>query len=191
MGISIDDLGLSKEELADRVVDRIAQQVMASVAHDEDGEEYARPSKFAEAMRQQVKAKVDDAVEKIALRNVLPNVESFVENVCLQETNRWGEKTGQPLTFTEYLVQRANAYLTEDVNFEGKSKAESGSYGWSKAQNRITHLVHKHLHYSIETAMKTAVQNVQTGLATGLADTVRVKLNDIAAALKVEVKTGR
>jgi hypothetical protein len=193
-GISIEDLGLTKKELAARIVDRAAEQLLNEFFQevDEDGEEYTdtRPTKFRTLMQAQVKEKIDNAVEAIALKNVLPNVETYVENLCLQETNKWGEKRGEPLTFTEYLVKRAEAYLTEQVNYQGKVKAED-SYNWRPHQTRVAHIIHEHMNFHIKRAMEEAVKNVNTGLAVGLTETVRLKLEEIAQSLKLDVKTGR
>lgn len=183
----IEALGLSKEELAERVVQRAAEQLLGDLVHDEDGEPHQPPSRFAEAMRSRIKVQIDKSIEDIAARNVLPNVGSYIENLCLQETNRWGEKVAASLTFTEYLVKRAETYLTEQVDYNGKGKSETDGYGWRGTQTRITHLVHAHLHYSIETAMKAAVAEANKAIVGGIQETVRLKLNEAAAKLKVTV----
>jgi hypothetical protein len=92
------------------------------------------------------------------------------------------------MTFIEYLVARAEAYLREDVNFDGKSKDEHSGYSWSKSQTRIVWLVNKHLQYSIESAMKDAVKTINDAVTEGLEKTVKVKLEEIAKGLKVNLK---
>ena len=135
-----------------------------------------------------MRSRVDSRVAELAEANVLPNVTKYVEDLCLQETNRWGEATGKPVTFIEYLVARAEAYLREEVNFEGKTRAEAHGYSWQKAQTRITHLVHQHLQYSIDSAMKDAISTANSALTDGIAETCRIKLREIAKNLKVNVK---
>lgn len=189
--LTLESLGLSQEEITTRVVDRMVDRLLTAYDYDEDGKEApSGPTKFMTALQQQVKAKVDQAIEDIAAKNVLPNVAGYVETLCMQETNKWGEKTGKAQTFTEYLVARAEKYLTEEVNYEGQSQAEArDSYGWRKSQTRVSHLVHKHLQYSIDTAMKAALANANSAIVGGLEQAVKIKLNEVAAALKVEVKT--
>lgn len=190
--ITIEALGLSRDELIERIVDRAAENLTTHLVEhkneDGDDESYAASTTWHNMMREKVTEKVNQAIEQIALHNVLPNVAAYVENTCLQETNKWGEKTGKPVTFTEYLVQRAESYLSEKVNYEGKSKEETrDGYGFQSTQTRITHLVHKHLHYSIESATKEAVQTVQNSIAEGLAETVKIKLAEFSKGLKVAV----
>lgn len=188
MSISIEALGLTKDEIIERVVSRAVGELLRLETYDEDGEPYgSKPSQFAISMQAQIKQKIDQAIDEIAAKNVLPNVASYVEGLCLQETNKWGEKTGTPKTFIEYLVSRAEAYLTEPVNYDGKSQSES-NYNWSKSSTRVAHLVHQHLQYSIEAAMKQAMLDINKSVAGGLHEAVRIKLNEVAAKLKVEVK---
>lgn len=182
-------LGISADEIVDRVVSRIADQVMTSTGCDEDGELHSYPSSFSRKVYDAVKQRIDEKVGEIAEAHILPKVSTYIENLTLQETNRWGEKTGASKTFIEYLTERAEAYLQEPVNYEGKPKSASGGFSWSASQTRLTHMVHEHLQYSIETAMKESLNIATGGVAKALHETVRLKLNEVAASLKVEVKT--
>lgn len=187
--LDLTSLGFTKEELADRVVQRIADQILSEQGIDENGESTTVASSLDRRLRKLVAERVDVTINALGEKHVLPNITNYVENLCLQETNKWGEKIGAKLTFVEYLVKRAESYMTEPVNFDGKSKDESSSYGWSGTQTRITHLVHKHLHYSIESAIKAALAGATTTIAKSLHETCRLKINEAAASLTINVKT--
>ena len=194
MEMTLESLGFTKEELQERVVEMIADRVMAGteIYIDPDTgatEESVGDSEFGKKIKGLVKRRIDDAIRELGEKHVLPNVSQYVENLTLQTTNEWGEKKGASVTFVEYLVQRAEAYMQEKVSFDGKSKADSGGYSWSGAQTRITYLVHQHLHYSIETAMKAALQAGLGEIAKGISETAKLKLNEIAASMKVNVTT--
>jgi hypothetical protein len=189
--LTVEALGLSRDEITERVVQRIAESLMSStITKFDDGEAYedARPTPFADQIAKKVTAKVNEAIDQIAGKHVLPNVASYVETLCLQETNKWGEKTGKALTFTEYLVARANAYLTEEVDFRGKTKSEEG-YGWKKNTTRVAYLVHEHLQYSIETVMKAALTDANSKIVGGIEAAIKIKLAEVAASLKVQVRS--
>lgn len=189
MELSLEALGLSKEDVAERVIERIAEQMLSSYDQDDDGEKVERPSRFKEMLQKRIIERVNQSIDEIAAKHVLPNVTGYLENLCLQETNQWGEKKGAKVTFTEYLVQRAHAYMTEDVNYEGKSKAEVGSYSWSKSTTRIASLVHKHLDYHIKDAMTKALATANSAIVGGLEAAVKTGLSQALAGLKVDVKT--
>jgi hypothetical protein len=188
--ITIESLGLSADELADRVVNKAVEALLSKhISGTDDGEPWEGfdDSPFAAAMQKRIKEKVEEAIDQIAGKHVLPNVAAYVETLCLQETNKWGEKRGEPVTFVEYLVARANAYLAEEVDFRGKTKTEEG-YGWKKNTTRVAYLVHEHLQYSIETAMKAALTDANSKIVGGIEAAIKIKLAEVAASLKVQVK---
>jgi len=187
--ITLESLGIAKEEIIERVVSRAVEQLLAENAYDEDGDEHAMPSKFATLMKKRIMERVDRAIDEIAGRNVLPNVTAYVENLVLQETNKWGEKQGKTLTFTEYLVARAEAYITEHVNYEGKNQAENGSYSWSKHTTRIAYLVNKHLNYTISSSVESALKAANSKIAGGIEGAVKIALEQALSKLRVKTET--
>jgi hypothetical protein len=190
MNLDLQALGFTQQELQERVIERLCEQLLTDRGIDPFNEdETTVASQFRKQLDDRIKQTINDTINAIAEREVLPNVSAYVENLTLQQTNQWGEKRGTPVSFTEYLVQRAQAYMQEQVDTDGKSKDESGSSYWGGKQTRITHLVHKHLHYEIETAMKEAMKIATGEIARGIHETARNKLNEIAAGLKVQVAT--
>lgn len=188
MSIDLTALGFTQEELQKRVVNQICDQLMRREYEDEDGPSYFGESELKRKLDAEIKERINATVEELAEKHILPNVGSYIENLTLQATNKWGEKTGSSLTFVEYLTQRAEAYMNEQVDFQGRDKA-SVDYSWKGTQTRLTHLVHHHLHYSIETAMKQALQIATSSIASGLQETVKLKLDQIAKDMKVTVST--
>lgn len=174
--ITLESLGLTRDDICDRVVDRLCGELGSY----ED---------FEGQVQGKVREAVDAAVSKMADEHILPNVHQYLENLCLQETNRWGEAKGKPVTFIEYLVQRAEAWMTEKVDYQGKAKTERDSYSWRENGTRVEFMIHEHLQYSISTAMKQALADANKTIVGGLQEAVKVKLNEIARKLKVEVKT--
>ena len=188
MSIDLQALGISNEELVNRLVDKISQDLLVSIDIDEDGGEYRAKNDIAKKLDALIKQTIDAKVAALAEKHITPNINTYIENLTLQQTNKWGEKTGQQITFIEYLTKQAELYLVEPVNFEGKTKEECGSYSFNKSQSRITHLIDKHLHYSIETAMKNALATANSAISEGITETVKIKLTEIVSKIKTEVK---
>jgi hypothetical protein len=187
--ITLESLGFSQEELQTRVIEKLCQDILRSVGFDYDGDrEVDVDSQFSKTVEKRTKEHIDATINALAEKHLLPNVTTFIENLTLQATTQWGEKRGEKITFIEYLTQRAEAYMSEQVNFEGKSKGESGGYSWSGTQTRITHLVNKHLHYSIEMAMKNALQIANSAIAKGIEETVKLKLAELSNTLSASVQ---
>lgn len=188
--ITLESLGFTQEQLQDRVVETLCDRVLQTVGYGgEDGDdEYVADSEFSRTIEKRVKQHIDATINALAEKHVLPNVSSYIENLTLQATNQWGEKAGKSVTFIEYLTQRAEAYMMEKVDLQGKDKQSAGGYSWNGTQTRVTHLVHQHLHYSIENAMKQAMAQANSQIVKGIEETVKTKLGEISQKLKVEVK---
>lgn len=189
--MNLQELGFTKEELQQRVIDQCVSKLLESTGWDmESEEEYPTDSSLARSLQTAVKTHVDAKINEIAAQHVLPRVTEMIEGLVLQETNKWGEVKGQKLTFVEYLVQRAEHYILEEVDYEGKSKREKNdSYGWKPSQTRIANLVHEHLAHSIKIAMQDALKIATSSISTGIQETVKIKLAEVQNALAVSVKT--
>ena len=189
MNIDLASIGLTQEEVQERVIAKICSGLLTEQCIDnESGDTFDGDSSLARALNKAVREQVDNTINNLAAKHVLPNVAQYIENLTLQATNQWGEKSGKSMTFIEYLVQRAELYMSEQVSYDGKGKAESrDNYSWKGTQTRLAHMIHQHLHYSIETAMKSAMASANAAVANGIAETAKVKLAEIAKNLKVQV----
>jgi hypothetical protein len=187
--INLESLGIGKEELIDRVVSKYVEHLRYSISYDEDGEEVRHDSSFDRDIQKKLQAAIDARMSDLATRVIEPRVEEIIAGQVLQRTTQWGEKVGAPVTLTEYLVQRADAYMSEKVDWEGKSKDEKGSYSWTGSQTRLTHLIDRHLQHAIAAAAKEGLANLNASIATSIAETVKMKLQEAMTALRLTVTT--
>lgn len=178
-------IGLTQDELREAIIDRAVSRILDDTEYCGDDIE-ARVSK---QMLEKLRLEVDAAVTRVADSMIKPRVADMIEATTFQETNGWGESKTPPKTWREYLENRVTNYLTEQVNYEGKSKKEGDSYSWKPAQTRVTHLVHRHMHYEIDRQMKAAVAAANAAIGNGIQEAVKIKLQEIVAGLQVAVKT--
>jgi hypothetical protein len=188
MNIDLKALGITEEQLVEKIIDKTVERLLTSVGYDEDGDEFVVDSRLVNNLNDLTKKLIDAKVEQLADTHVKPLIESRLESLVLQQTNAWGEKTGQPVTFIEYLIKRADAYMTEPVDHNGKAKGEGNSYDWRQSTTRVSYLMDKHLQYSITVAMQEALKTANSSITKGLADAVKMSLAEVQAKLKVEVK---
>lgn len=186
MEITLESLGFTKKALQEKVIELTVEKLLCGVTYDEDGNVETVDSKLQEKMRKLIKEKIDETVKIFAEKDVLPNVQKYIEDINLQQTNQWGEKQGEKITFIQYLVKCAENYMLEKVDYDGKAQSES-SYSWSGKQTRIAYIVDKHLHYSISTAMQNSLKIANDAIAQGIAETVKIKLDEIKESIKVGV----
>ncbi len=182
----IEALGLTQEELAGRVIDRIVGQILTESGCDEDGNEHRFASTVHRKVTERVVEATNAAIAKIGEEILAPGIETMVRSLVIQQTNQWGEKRGEPVTFVEYLTQRAHDYLREEVDHGGSSKVESrDGYSWRASTTRITHLVDKYLKYEIETFAKQSLAAANGAIAEGIAAAVKSTMKRLADGVKV------
>lgn len=188
MAIDLEELGFTEGDLLDKLADRVFERVWSEKGYDyENDHKVSMSSAFGREIEKRATAHIDERIDAIAAEHVLPNVTKYLEDLCLQETNQWGEAKGESYTFVEYLVKRAEHYMREEVDFQGNPKGRD-SYSWKKQGTRLAHLLHHHLHYNIENAMKDAFKDANGEIVKAIQETVKIKLADMAGKFKVNTK---
>lgn len=188
-------LGFTKEELRSRVIERICDQMLEAHFYDhEEGEAPPKSMKFSKALSAMIERRIEQAVQKVAAATIEPSIEEFVRAFQIQETNSYGEKRGASVSFTEFLVARAEAYIKEPVDHNGYSQAESRAkgnswYGDRNSTTRVCYLIHEYFGSRIKSEMVSAVQAANNAIVGGIQEAVKISLSEITAALKIEVKT--
>lgn len=190
MELTLESLGLSREDITERVVNQLANAFLYRKDIDVDGEETEVPSTIKQKLDKVIKDRIDAGIEQLADKYIIPNAESMIENITLQKTNEWGQakKDEKPLTFIEYLIQRAEFYMDEPVDYFGKTKKQ-GDYNWRAGTTRISYLVDSYLQSRIETAMKEILKDANNILVGGIKKAVEMKLAEVQHSLKVNVTT--
>ena len=89
--------------------------------------------------------------------------------------------------FALYTRLKADEYIQEPVNYNGKTRDED-NYNWSPKSSRIVYLVNNHLRFSIETAMKKAMADANKSIVGGIEAAVKMALQEAQAKLKITTK---
>lgn len=187
MEITLESLGLTKKALQDRIIELAVERLLTGVTYDEDGNIDFIDSKYHEKMKNLIKDRINETITIFAEKHVLPKVNEYIENIALQQTNQWGEKKGTSVTFIEYLIQRANEYMVEEVNSDGRSKDECKNRNdsfYSTKQTRVAFMIDKYLYITIQNAMQEALKNANTSIVNGIEATVKLQLEEISKSMK-------
>ena len=188
MELTFEQLGITPEDIADRAASKIAATMLAKVVPDFDDEtgdeiETEQPTAFQEMIRKRVVRKIEQAVDTVAEQAVGADLAARLDAMTFPQTNRYGEPKADPLTLREVIVRRADTFLVELVDHEGRSRD-----GYGTKQTRVTWLIDKHLQYTIDNALTGALKNANEQIVEGIAATVKIRLADIATKLKGTVK---
>lgn len=186
MSVDLKALGISQEKIVELVVNQIVASVMSGTSYDEDGDEVRCDSSFSRRVEAYVKQAIDDKVAAIAEQHIVPTIGKTIDEFVIKKTNEYGEMKGEPVTFTEYLVSQADAWLVEHVDYEG-NPVKNQRYGVA-TQTRLTHHVHRYLYGTIAGAMKDAVSGIGSKIGDAIRETTKIQLSKIAEAVQVTIE---
>ena len=187
--LDLESLGITKKELQDRVVDRIVYDLRYDNHIDDEGRERKTYSGFEDKIKEDVLKRADEVIQKLGEKYVLPNIMEYLEKFSFQKTNEYGQKKGEPITFVEYIVKQADAYLKEDVDRDGKSAEQNKTYGFHAHSTRLVYIIDKYLQDSIQKAMVQAVGLADKTFAESLSRSVELALQNIKVTVNTKLTT--
>ena len=184
---TLEALGISPEALGDRIVDQAVEVLLNTCGFDPDTEQETRyESRFKKAIEARIQKAVDEKIAALAAVHLIPRVGEMIEKADMRQTNRYGEPQTPPMTFKEYIAARAESYMAEDVDSQGKNKAE-GDYRWRASGPRLTVLMRMYIKDTMEKAAKEAVTDVNKVIAKNIEKAAKDAIASAAGALKVTV----
>ncbi len=185
MALDLVELGLTKEELQDRVVAKMCDELRRTWYQDEDGASVG-DSPLYKALVKETQVRLNLAIKELADKHIAPKLENLIGQFTLQATNTWGEKKGQPISFTEYLVNRAETYMTDLVDCHGNTVRGCSS---APKQPRLVYLINHTLQHHINIAIKEIIGDANKTLAKALAESCKLELTNMAEKLRISVTT--
>ena len=185
---TLEALGLDAETLGNRIVDQAVDALLYSKGFNPDDDaEVTYESRFKQHIDKRIQAAVDTKISEIAEMNIIPKVGEIISSTSLQETNIYGEVRGPKLTFIEYLAHRAETYMSEMVDSNGKSKTEANEYNWRSCGPRLSVLMRLCIREHLERAARAAITDVNKAIAKNIEDAAREAIAAAANSIKVNV----
>jgi hypothetical protein len=190
---TLKQLGVSPDDLAERIIDQTVHVLLNTTGFDPDSEEeHTYDSKFKKEVEKRVQAAVDTKISALAAEHILPRVGEMIETADMRQTNRYGEPKSPPMSFKEYIAYRADMYMREEVDYHGRSKADleangDSTYDWRASGSRLTVLMRNYIRETLETHAKAAVNDVNKAIAANLEKAAKDAITQAAGALKVAV----
>lgn len=190
MEITLESLGLTTEQMQDRLVESMIDRFLTSTTSDENGEPVVVVSRFREAVKDAITTRVDEMVERLIGPALDNGIGAYLDGFRVEHTNNYGETKREPETITEYIVRRAGEYLTEGVDYQGVSRAEKkkkGDRDWGSSPDkttRVAFLIDKRLNEEIAEAMKAALAGANEAITAGLKSAVVFELDKLKAKMK-------
>lgn len=153
----LQQLGITKEEILERITDRILSDGMG-----EEGFEHAK--------REIVKG-YKEGIEK-AINHVISKECAEALTMEFQPVNMWGEKTGQPTTVRDLFVKKCQDWWTQKV--DGAGNPTTDSYGRkTMVQFQVEKAVAEIANNEMKAAMQSVVADAKAALANSIGNYVR------------------
>ena len=189
-------LGISPETLGDRIVDQAVETLLSATGFDpEYDQEVSYASRFQKEIASRIQKAVDAKIAALAEEHLVPKVGELIENSDLRKTNSFGEPTSPSMTFKEYLASRADVYMSENTDWQGRSKdeatARNDGHNWKVAGPRLVVLMQLFIKESMEAAAKSAITDINKVIAKNIEQAAAAAIAAAANAVTVSVNMPR
>lgn len=186
---SLEALGISVESLEERIVDQAVEALLNATGYDPENDHEVRyESRFKREIEKRIQDAVDAKISALANEHLVPKVGEMIESLTFQKTNNYGEPKGEPLTFTEYIASRAEVYMSEKVDSQGRGKEECGSYDFRPNGPRLTVLMKLYIQEHLNACAKAAVTDINKVIAQNIqkaaTDAIALASTNIVVSVK-------
>ena len=83
MIMNLEELGITKEDLQERVIERCCEMLLSEVSYDENESPRIISSSFERKAKEQIKKIIDEKVTEAGDKHVLPFVAKMIENIVI------------------------------------------------------------------------------------------------------------
>ena len=176
MNINLADLGLDKERIEELVVDQLVENVMRG--YDDMNDTFSR------RMQKIIGAQIDASIDRHAKGLIDNTIALQMDNMVFLDTNRYGEKKGEPLSLREYIDKRITEYMNQDVDAELRTQSER-SYDWKPIGKRIMVMFSAEMKRQIQQSINAIWVAGNAPLIDAINETVKKQLDFLKESYKL------
>jgi hypothetical protein len=170
---TLQTLGISKEDILDKVVKRIME------GYYESGLRNDIVRVCSQELSKIAHAKVNEFFEEL----FEIEVRQFLSNYLIPQTNNHGEAKGESYTLTEFLLLRLENLLHEDVDVKGRPRGQR-DYDWKRHSSRLVYLVDQKLYSELQALLQEHCTTINAAVKEQLAASCLEVLERVTAAPK-------
>lgn len=178
--IPFEALGISRDELINKIVDAAVEDLLSSVSTDDEGNSYKMSSRLREDFNTELTKRISSTVSGLVDSLVTPE---YIRTTTFPRYSKYGEKKGDPLTFKEFVEQCVNKILDSRIDDSGKI-LEPGSYGYDRGKHFMSGLVEKTIERELREAIQKGLINIQQEVTNALKAAATEIITKITASIK-------
>lgn len=175
MALTIDDIGISKEEIADRVVESIADRIVTTTSVDNEDGEWRRDSSFFNEMKDSVRKMVAERAKREIDSKLLGVLDEILGGE-FQPIDNYGEPNGARTTLREMVKTRTLKFLEEKVNDKGNPVDQWTSSAGTRLDVSMKKAVAEICTATVHNELKAAVDSAKQQIGNLVAKTIVEKL---------------
>jgi CRISPR/Cas system type I-B associated protein Csh2 (Cas7 group RAMP superfamily) len=184
MGISIEDLGITKQEMQDRVVNQLCNEITGR--HDDESEySYFSESSIKTKMREYLQEIVDKKTREVIDEKVLANFEKYLQELIIKPSSRWGEKEEAPVSIEDYIEKTISLTMAETVDSTGRGREDRSYSYYGSHSTRLEYLINRKISAEIETSFKSVLVDVKASLQSHIEAQIKNKLTETKISFNV------
>jgi len=184
MNIDLESLGITKEELASRVVEGCVRDILESVHSDENGRESRLQSHFEKEVKKAVMDSAAKAVDAMCEKVLTAGIGQLIAEFAITPTNTYGEKKGEPITFAEFILKRAGDYLQHKVD-PRTGATYTDSYSRDSYPTRASWLINSALHEHLKATAQNAIAGTNKTIADAMNAAILEAVNNVKTQISV------
>lgn len=97
---TLEALGISADELGDRIVEQCVESLLNSTGFNPETEEETRyESRFKREIAARIQKAVDEKIAALSEVHLIPRVGEMIESADMRKTNGYGEPKSPPMSF--------------------------------------------------------------------------------------------
>jgi hypothetical protein len=155
---TLEQLGISKEEILNRLTEQILQGGLA-----EEGFEHAK---------REILKGYKEGIEK-AIHHVISEACAEALTMEFQPVNIWGEKTGAPTTVRDLFVKKCQDWWTQKVDSSGNPTTDSFGNKKTMVQHHAERAVSEIVSGEMKAELSTVVASAKSALAESIGKYIR------------------
>lgn len=188
--VTLENLGISNEDLLEKLTDKLCENLLTRYSYDDDMQGYPVSTEFKRLMDKKIQELVDAKLQTIAEEHVMPGMIEKIDSMIVRQTNEYGEDVEEPVSLVQYLVKKAENYMYQEVDSNGKPTGSQRHWERNKPQNTLlAYQIDQYLHVYIRQAMETVIGAGNKTLVKALSEACKIQLENTAKKLKVSVET--
>ena len=185
-------IGITEEELQQRVVDTITNRMLSSTAFDYDeSRSFSTASPIFRKIQDSIKSAIDSKFDLLFDSQIRPLVDTEIDSLVIQKTNEWGEKKGEPVTFLEYLIEQAEKYINEPVDSRGRTRSQCAashdSFNSVRGSTRLANAVDQKIALHLEQCVTAVMRDATDKVGAAMQDVLKNALDTAKEKIKVKI----